>query len=123
MFSPGGSRVVLVVDDERLIAETIAAILSRSGYISHVAHSAEQALRLLDTVTPHILISDVMMPGMNGVQLAIALRKQCPDCKVLLCSGAVSCENALEEPRNQGYDFKFLGKPFHATDLLRSIAD
>jgi DNA-binding NtrC family response regulator len=121
--SPGGSQTVLVVDDEQSLAEMIAAILRKSGYVSHIAHSAEEALRLLDTITPHVLVSDVTMPGMDGVQLGIQLRKRCPECKVLLCSGATTSENALEERRKQGYDFKFLKKPFHAADLLRSIAD
>ena len=122
MFSPGDSQIVLVVDDERPIAEMVAAILRVSGYVAYVAYSGEEALHLSNTISPHLLVSDVMMPGMNGVQLAIEFKKRCPDCKVLLCSGAVSSENALEEPRRQGYDFKFLGKPFHPTDLLRSIA-
>ena len=122
MYSPGAYQIVLVVDDERPIADLVAAILSMSGYEPHVAYSGEEALRLLDTIIPHLLISDVMMPGIGGVQLVMEFKKRCPECKVLLCSGAVSPQNALEQLHMQGYDFKFLEKPFHATELLRSIA-
>ena len=122
MSSPCGSQIVLVVDDEQPIAEMVAAILRKSGYVAHIAHNGEEALHFLDTITPHVLISDMMMPGMNGVQLAVEVRKRCPECRIALCSGAASPENALREARRQGYDFRFFKKPFHPPDLLRSIS-
>jgi DNA-binding NtrC family response regulator len=105
--SQGGSQTVLVVGDEQYLAEMLAAILRKSGYVPHIAHSAEEALHFLDSGTPHALVSDITMPGLNGVGLAIEVRKRYPDCRVLLCSGAGSSVKAIEEFRRQATTLGF----------------
>ena len=116
--------VVLVVDDERVIAETLAVILSQSGFTAMTAHNAESALELARVIPPQLLLSDVMMgPGMDGTELAITMTNEFPDCKVLLFSGHASTMDLLAKSREQGHDFTLLTKPVHPSDLLARIAE
>lgn len=115
--------VILVVDDERVIADTLAIILSKSGFATFTAYNGSSALELANIVQPQLLISDVVMPGMTGVELAIALGELNPDCKVLLFSGQAATADLLSEAREMGHDFTTLTKPVHPTDMLRRISE
>jgi DNA-binding NtrC family response regulator len=70
---------------------------------------------------PDLLISDVLMPSLSGIELAIQVREHCPDCKVLLFSGQAATASLLETARAEGYDFEVLLKPVHPSDLLAKI--
>lgn len=118
----GRPKRVLVVDDERVIADTLGIILGNSGYETTVAYDAESALRQCEAVNPELVITDVIMPGMDGVEMAMLVRERHPACKVLLISGQASTTNLLEEARRRGYDFELLAKPIHPTDLLARLA-
>jgi DNA-binding response OmpR family regulator len=113
-----GRRRVLVADDESLIADTLAQILNASGFEAQTAYSGEQALEMATFVNPDVLIADVIMGGMNGVETAISIRKMLPRCKVILCSGQVASESLLHEAEEQGYNFDLLFKPVHPRQLL-----
>jgi DNA-binding NtrC family response regulator len=115
--------IVLVVDDERVIANTLSMILSRSGFSTMTAYDGESALELARAVPPDLLISDVVMPGMTGVELAIAVTKAVPGCKVLLFSGQASTADLLEKARHAGHNFTTLTKPVHPTDMLWRISE
>jgi DNA-binding NtrC family response regulator len=115
--------VVLIVDDERVIADTLSIILSRSGFSTMTAYDGESALELARAVYPDLLISDVVMPEMTGVELAIAVTETVPGCKVLLFSGQATTVDLLEKARHCGHDFTILTKPVHPTDMLRRISD
>jgi DNA-binding response OmpR family regulator len=115
--------VVLVVDDERVIADTLSIILSKSGFAVMTAYDGESALELAAVIPPELLITDVAMPGMNGIELAVALAQSIPDCKVLLFSGQASTIDLLDEARREGHNFTLLTKPVHPTDLLTRIAE
>ena len=78
---------ILVVDDEPLIADTLVTILRANGYIASAVYNGEQAIKFAALLPPDIVITDLMMPGMNGIDLAVALKEQLPDCAVLLFSG------------------------------------
>lgn len=120
----GGNRVVLVVDDERLIADTLSVILTRSGFRVMTAYDAESALELADGVMPDLLISDVMMgPGMDGTQLAIRVAEQIPHCKILLFSGHAGTMDLLAKARAIGHSFLLMSKPVHPSDLLARIRE
>jgi DNA-binding NtrC family response regulator len=112
---------VYVVDDEPLIAMTLAAILNASGFRATSFKNAEDAIKAAESECPSLLISDVVMPGMNGVDLAIHLKSKCPKCKILLFSGQAATADILEAARSLGYDFELLSKPVHPTDLLAAI--
>jgi CheY-like chemotaxis protein len=113
--------LVLVVDDEPLVADTLAAILSRAGFDTVAAYGASAALELARAVQPAFLISDVYMPGMNGIELAMTLLKSCPTCRVLLFSGHATMED-LKEARAAGYDFPLLAKPVHPVEIIGHLS-
>lgn len=114
--------VILVVDDERVIADTLSVILSRSGFSVFTAYDAASALEIASIVPPQLLLSDVMMePGMNGVNMAIVMVNRFPECKVLLFSGCSATTDLLHTARISGYNFTLLQKPIHPTDLLKRI--
>jgi CheY-like chemotaxis protein len=117
-------RVVLVVDDERIIADTLSVILSRSGFCVLTAYDAKGALELAGGVAPDLLLSDVMMgPGMDGTQLAIRMVNDHPECKVLLFSGHAATMDLLTQARDKGHDFTLMTKPVHPADLLARITE
>jgi len=116
------TKRVLVIDDEATIADTLAAILSTAGYESAVAYDGRAALEKCDSFPPDLVVTDVVMPGMSGVEAAIEIKRRFPDCKILLFSGQAATSDLLEEARRSGHDFELLCKPVHPTDLLRSLA-
>jgi DNA-binding NtrC family response regulator len=115
--------IVLIVDDERVIADTLSVILSNSGFAVMTAYDAATALELASVIPPELLLTDVCMPGMNGIELAIALVQSIPDCKVLLFSGQASTVDLLDKAQHGGYDFTLILKPVHPTDLLSRISE
>jgi DNA-binding NtrC family response regulator len=113
---------VYVVDDEKVIAETLAMILKRAGFAATAFENPRQALMAATSgESPDLLISDVVMPELSGIELAIEFRRRCPQCKVLLFSGQAATANLLESARNRGYDFEVLSKPVHPADLLARV--
>jgi DNA-binding response OmpR family regulator len=113
---------VLVVDDERVIADTLSIILGRNGFTVQTAYDGESALEKARAVTPQLLLSDVMLgPGIDGIQLAIAMVQACPGCKVLLFSGHAATADLLAKAREAGHDFALMTKPVHPADLLARI--
>ena len=117
------SRSVLVVDDEQRIADTLAMILTSKGYTSRAAYSGVSALKLCGNWIPDLLLTDVVMPEMNGIELAIAVRRDFPSCKVLLFSGRAATGEMLEEASSRGARFELLAKPVHPLELLDKIAE
>ena len=113
---------VIVVDDERVIADTLATILNRAGFNATAAYTGSQAVELARSEKPDLIISDVMMPDMNGIEAAIHIREFLPACKVLLFSGQAATADLLENARAQGHEFEILGKPVHPSDLLAKLS-
>ncbi|MGE5205300.1 MAG: response regulator [Chlamydiota bacterium] len=120
----GGSKgtTVLVVDDERVIADTLGTILRNSGYEAAVSYDAQSALTQCERINPQLIITDVIMPGMDGVEMAMLVRERHPECRILLISGQAATTNLLEDARRRGYDFELLAKPIHPEDLLARLA-
>jgi DNA-binding NtrC family response regulator len=88
---------IFVVDDEHVIASSLGAILKLHGYTSTSFTSPLEALAAARARAPDLLISDVVMPGLSGVDLAIQIKAECPACKILLFSsiGALTAESSL----------------------------
>jgi len=70
---------------------------------------------------PDMLISDVIMLDLNGIDAAITIRKMLPTCKILLFSGQAATADLLDRARNQGHEFEILAKPVHPQDLLAKL--
>jgi CheY-like chemotaxis protein len=112
---------VLVADDEMVIADTLAMILNRSGFDARAVYSGEMALELASTFRPAMLISDVIMLGMNGIDAAIRIRAMLPSIKILLFSGQASTADLLEKARALGHEFDILAKPVHPKDIIAKL--
>ena len=112
---------VLVADDEQVIANTLAIILNQAGFEARAVFSGEKAVEALDNFEPDMLISDVIMTGMTGIEAAIITRSKLPKCKILLFSGQAATADLLENARSQGHDFELLSKPVHPADLLTKL--
>lgn len=114
-------RRVLVVDDESLIADSVAAILNRNGYDAISRYSGTDALRSILEHCPDIIVSDVMMPDLNGIQLAKKVRSMCPRARIVLFSGNVDTVNLLDSASLEGHAFEILPKPVHPLRLLKAL--
>ena len=116
------SKSVFVIDDEVLVADSIAMILRLNGYQALAMYNPESAIAQLEITKPAVVISDIEMPGMNGVQLAVLIRERCPDCRILLFSGQMATIDLVDEARRKGYIFDVLQKPIPPAELLAKIA-
>lgn len=114
-------RTAFVVDDENLIASTLELILISEGFNARSFVDPLDALHAARSVSPNLLLTDVQMPQMNGIQLAIEIQQSCPNCKVLLFSGHVATGDLLVEAGLRGHHFSILPKPVHPRDLLAMI--
>jgi len=117
------NRKVLVVDDEVVIADTLVTILMRAGYTARAAYSGEDALDCCTAFTPDLLLSDVVMEGIDGIETAIRMRALIPGLRVLLFSGKACTVDLLKEAWARGHEFETLSKPVHPKDLLAKLHD
>jgi DNA-binding NtrC family response regulator len=115
-------HVVLVVDDETVVADTLTEILKRSGYAAVSEYDAESALETALVMPPEMVITDVVLPGMNGIELAVTLRRMFPDCRVILSSGHAHVKRQLAPAEYAGEEFVFLAKPVHPKVLLERVS-
>ena len=112
---------ILVVDDETVIADTFTLILNMNGAHAQTAYSAEAALQVAQELRPDILISDVVMGGMSGVELAMRLSTELPGCRLILISGQSANSDLPAETAKKGYRFEFLEKPITPQRLLSYV--
>jgi DNA-binding NtrC family response regulator len=119
--SPHSVPRVFVVDDEHFIASSLAAILKLHGYSAASFTSPLEALAAAMASAPDLLISDVAMPGLSGIDLAIQIKAVCPACKILLFSGHATNQELLKDARGQVNTFQLLQKPVHPSVMLSNI--
>ncbi len=112
---------ILVVDDEVIIADTIVQILNRNGFIAEAAYSGEQAIEMARDTCPDLVLSDVLMPQVDGVEAAIQIRQLCPDTRIVLFSGQAATLEILSRAHARGYNFELLAKPIHPTQLIQHL--
>lgn len=113
-------QTILVVEDELPIAELIAVILGYAGYQTLVAGNGQEAFAYLDAGHPDLILSDIMMPVMDGRELCKRLHahREHSSIPVVLMSAAYSSIN-LDGCKHVG----FLRKPFGAEELLQAVAN
>jgi CheY-like chemotaxis protein len=116
---------ILVVDDQPGVADSLEFILRDAGYDVAKSVSGEDALRVAPEFRPNVLLTDVLMPGINGFELALAIKKLFPDCRLLLFSGQATtlalASKFSAQFTSHGYHFELLAKPLHPTSLLARI--
>lgn len=112
---------LLVVDDEVNIADTLRLIFTINGYDARAAYDAQEAIEIVAEWAPDLAIIDVILPLMNGIDLAVLLKTQIPTCRILLFSGQAATVDLLAEARKKGQTFEILAKPVHPTTVLECV--
>ncbi len=112
---------VLIADDERVIADTLAMILNQGGFEARAVYSCVKALELAPAFRPDLLISDVIMAELNGIEAAVKMKAILPDIRVFLLSGQTATAELIEKQNAAGYGFEVLTKPLHPQDLISRL--
>jgi two-component system response regulator AtoC len=110
---------ILVVDDEALTLRTIGRALQAEGYEVTVASSGEDAIKAFTTEHTDLALLDVVLPGIDGIEVLRQIRRINPATVVLMMSAYHMVDRAVESMKLGAYDY--LIKPFHITDLLNTI--
>ena len=111
---------ILVVDDEGAIRYSITKTLQRVGYHVEAAASGEEALEMMKNQDYDVVLTDIRMPGLTGVELLSKIKEQAPDAVVILLTGYASLETAIESLRLGAHDY--LVKPSSSQDIRNSVA-
>ncbi|HUV30811.1 MAG TPA: response regulator [Acidobacteriota bacterium] len=111
---------VLIVDDDSTIRDLLARITERDGYLTLTADSGENAMQVMKRNRVFVVISDIAMPGMDGMELLVSLKSGYPDVPVLLITGQAG-RYSREEAISAGAD-GYITKPFKSADILRTLA-
>ena len=117
------SRNILIADDKPIIADTLAAILNQKGYQAISVHSAREAVIAAQLAEPDILITDVVMGEISGVDAAILIQRRYPHCKVILLSGHPAPSDVLGRAHADGLIFDFFSKPVHPELILKLVRE
>lgn len=111
---------ILIADDERTIADTLTTIVKMHGFEARAAYDGEQAVAAARGWKPDIFLTDLLMPGMDGVDAALAICRILPNCRILLLSGMMA--NSELAARLRGHDFEVLLKPVPPEELVARLA-
>ncbi len=118
----GTPRGILTVDDDAAITETLSVIFEQYGYEVRCANSAEAAIEIIAQWEPDLAILDVMLPRMNGIELALVLKMNHPACHLVLFSGYAGTQELMEEAARNGNMFEILAKPVHPLFMLDFVS-
>jgi CheY-like chemotaxis protein len=113
---------VLIVDDEQMIADTLSLILRRAGYEAFTAYDGQLGLEAARELAPNMVLSDVVMPEMDGVSMAMEIYNTLPGIRVLLFSGQAGTVELLQGAEEKGFHFEILEKPIPPDELIRKVA-
>lgn len=106
---------ILIVDDELSMREFLSILLEREGYEVAMAANAEEALGLIDNSLFDLVISDVQMPGLNGIELLARIKQSAPDTAVLMITAFSAADQAVEAMKLGAYDY--ISKPFKNEEI------
>jgi DNA-binding NtrC family response regulator len=109
---------IIVVDDEPVIADTLVDILNGEGYRAVGISDGASAIKWARMIEPDVLISDVIMPDMDGIETAKEILKFRPQCRVILFSGQAASIDLIEKAQTEGFEFEILAKPVNPDRLL-----
>jgi CheY-like chemotaxis protein len=113
------SSCVLIVDDDPDLSETLARLLGRFGHKCLVAASGAEAIGLIDTASPDLVVTDLHMPGMDGVAVARRAREKNPPIPVVLMTAYPTFGTTRQAPTANG--MVYLAKPFANAAMLDAV--
>ncbi len=113
------TRRILVVDDDRLVADTLVLVFQKNGFQALATYSGEEALECLHRYSPHLLLCDITMPGMDGLKLAQQVTSQLPSCHIIVLTGFYSnVEPVRSQFQKLSHPVGILMKPCQPAELL-----
>jgi CheY-like chemotaxis protein len=114
---------ILVVDDERLVADTLTLVLGKGGFEAKAAYSANDAMERARNFRPDLLLCDITMPGKDGIQLVNEITQELPACRIMVLTGFYSnLKKVREEASRLCLPVSILTKPCQPDDLIREAA-
>lgn len=117
--TPGEVEQILVVDDEPLIREPVAQYLSAMGYLCQSAASGEEALRILQEHPISLVISDIRMPGLSGLQLLEHVTRNHPNVAIIMMTAVSDLQTAVQSMKQGAYDY--ITKPFNLDQVCEAV--
>jgi DNA-binding response OmpR family regulator len=113
-------RRVLIVDDDRLVADTLTLIFKKSGFDAKTTYSADEAMQCARGFRPELLVSDITMPGRDGLSLVRDISHELPSCHIIVLTGIYSnVKNVREQAGKLSRQVDILIKPCPPSELLR----
>jgi len=112
---------VFIVDDEEEFVTTLAERLELRGFKAQIATDGENALHLIETDPPHVVVLDVMMPGMGGLEVLQRIKELNPQTPVILLTGHGATKEGIEGMRLGAFDY--LMKPLSIDDLIKKMQE
>lgn len=117
--APARPKRVLVVDDEHVIADTLTLIFRKAGYEAEAVYNGRDAVRRAREFEPDVVVSDVVMPEMDGIEAVSLMANECRALAVLLISGQAEGEHVSGGLQHR---FEIVAKPIHPDVLLERVA-
>ena len=114
-----GKENILIVDDEKALLDLASELIAQMGYQVFLANNADQAIQILEAENIDLMMSDIIMPGTDGYQLAAIVNDKYPDVKVQLVSGFSGEQQAVN--KNEKLQYNLIHKPYHAETLFKHI--
>ncbi len=115
-FTADADKTILIVDDEPIVADALAMVFREKGYKTMLAYDGESAVGVSRVTPPDILLTDVVMPGMDGIRLARHFHQHLPATRIVLLSGIAGCASI-----DLGFEATVLAKPIYPAQLIREI--
>jgi len=116
MIGAGTKPSVLVVDDESGILDSLNILLRNEGFTPHLAHGGKAGLERIEQMNPDIVLTDIRMPNVTGVEILAAARQSDPDVPVILMTAQATLQSAMQAV-NEGA-FYYIQKPFRNDELV-----
>lgn len=110
---------VLVIDDDRMVADTLAEILRLHGFSPVALYSGEEAITFVERFQPDIVLSDIRMHQVDGIETARVIRELHPECRIILFTA--SSVNPKTKQAIERSGFEFLQRPLHPQHVLSAL--
>ncbi|HEX4320915.1 MAG TPA: response regulator [Acidobacteriaceae bacterium] len=114
-------RRIFVVDDEESIVDSLTGIFNSYGFDAIPFTDPLKAFEAAQVQCPDLLLADIIMPQLNGVDLAMQFSDLYPHCKILLLSGNANSQGLLAIAKAEGHNFYLASKPAHPRELIETI--